>query len=102
MSARTVAVLLFAASVVGGGGCSSDSGVGPTAGPAGVYSIPEVQGTVWPVQVARGAVFIPDDNRHRNDFIAAIIGGRMEVDATGDDRNTIGYLLKQHESTLRK
>lgn len=95
MSARTIAALLFAAGVVGGGGCSSDSGTGPSAGPTGVYSLREIDGTASPGQVVRGAVFIPDDNRHTNAFVTTIVGGRRELGASSVARGTIGYSRKE-------
>ena len=81
MSTRTIAALLFAASVVGGG-CSSDSGTGPSASPTGMYSLPGIGGTASPGQVVRGALFIPDDNRHSNGFISAIVGERRKAGVT--------------------
>jgi len=95
MSPRTIAALLFAAGVVVSGGCSSDSSTGPSAGPAGVYSLREIDGTASPVQVVRGAVFIPDDNRHSTDFVATIVGGRRALGASSDARGTIGYSRKK-------
>jgi hypothetical protein len=82
MSARTIAAPLFAASVVGGG-CSSDSGTGPSAAPTGVYSLPGIDGTASPVRVVRGAVFIPDDNHYSDEFVATIVGGRTERKKVG-------------------
>ena len=78
MSARTIAALLFAVSAVGGG-CSSNSGTGPSASPTGMYSLPGIDGTASPGQVVRGAVFIPDDNRYSSGFIATIAGERRKA-----------------------
>jgi hypothetical protein len=33
-------------------------------------------------QVVRGAVFIPDDNRHSKNFVVTIVGGRTELGAS--------------------
>ncbi|MFN8582253.1 MAG: hypothetical protein U0163_14925 [Gemmatimonadaceae bacterium] len=72
----------LAALLTGCGG--SDSGTGPSRGPAGSYALRQIDGTAPPVEIHHGPWFDATNHHFYNQFVLQVTDGVLELDGTAN------------------